>query len=72
MKQQQNKTAVFISFRLEGENAELFLDYKKAQFLKNTAEARRKLMLERLHQVTSTRKSTSAKRPKYGPTEEIN
>lgn len=54
MKQQQNKTTrVFISFRLEGEEAEKFLAYKKNEFIKNNAEAGRKLMLERLHQKTA-------------------
>lgn len=43
---------VFISYRLEGEEAELFLRYKGTEFIKNNAEAARKLMLERLHEVT--------------------
>ena len=51
MTQQQKKIArVFISFSLEGEEAAKFLAYKKDEFIKNNAEAGRKLMLERLYQ----------------------
>lgn len=58
------KSRVNISFPLEGEEAEMFLAYKKNEFLKNNAEAARKLALERLHQVTTERKALRAKRPK--------
>jgi hypothetical protein len=42
---------VFISIRFEGAEAERFLNYKESQFLKNNAEAARKLMFERLAQI---------------------
>jgi hypothetical protein len=54
MKQSPIKIAkVFISYRLEGEEAKQFLAYKKREKLKNSAEAARKLMLERLDQATA-------------------
>lgn len=50
-KAEDSKDTVYISFRLDDKEAEIFNDYKKLQFLKNNAEAARKLMFERLHQV---------------------
>jgi len=57
------KARVNISFPLEGEEAEKFLAYKKNEFIKNSSEAARKLMLERLHQVSVEDDDMSASRP---------
>lgn len=43
---------VNITYQLVGEDARTFNDYKKRQYLRNNAEAARKLMLERLYEVT--------------------
>ena len=48
-KKASEKIAVF--FELEGEQAERFRKYKADEYLRSTAEAARKLMLERLNQV---------------------
>lgn len=42
---------VNITYHLTGDEARSFNQYKKRQFLRNNAEAARKLMLERLAQV---------------------
>jgi hypothetical protein len=53
---------VNISFSLEGDEAALFNDYKSKEFIKNSAEAARKLMLESLHEWKSKRDEVRASR----------
>jgi hypothetical protein len=49
VKRKPQKVSVF--FELKGEQAERFLKYKAESFLRSTAEAARKLALERLSQL---------------------
>lgn len=53
-KRTKDPNTVFVSMRLTNAEAEVFLRYKKSQYLRNNAEAARKLMFERLEQVFST------------------
>ena len=62
--QTQEPTVINIAFPLSGEEAARFLAYKKAEFLKNNAEAGRKLMLERLHEVQPTAAETTPHKQK--------
>lgn len=48
MKHEKNKI-VSVSVRLDGDAAELFLQFKNTRFIKNTAEAARMLILSQLH-----------------------
>ena len=45
---------VNITYHLTGNEARSFNEYKRRQYLRNNAEAARKLMLERLAQVEQT------------------
>lgn len=49
--EEKEEAKISVFFDLKGEQAEQFLKYKKNQFLSSTAEAARKLLLERLAQV---------------------
>lgn len=50
-KQKEAPKPIAIFFNLEGDQAKRFLKYKEESFLRSTAEAARKLMLERLSQL---------------------
>jgi hypothetical protein len=39
---------IHVNFQLQGEEVKRFLRYKQSQFLRNSSEAGRKLMMERL------------------------
>lgn len=48
---------VSVSFRMNGPDAVRFLRYKRGQYLKNTSEAARKLILERLAEIEKGEKA---------------
>ncbi len=51
VEQADSVETVNITYHLTGDEAHSFNQYKKRQYLRNNAEAARKLMLERLAQV---------------------